>query len=63
MVKLNGFIFHIRSDELLKKYKDIWNKVSNTIKNEHDSEPIYNKEFLKNKIKSYGDETTGFYDK
>ena len=55
--------FHIRSDELLKKYKYIWNKVSNTIKKEHDSEPIYNKEFLKNKIKSYGDEATGFYDK
>ena len=55
--------FHIRSDKLLKKCKDIWNKVSNTIKKKHDSKPIYNKEFLKNKIKSYGDEATGFYDK
>ena len=26
-------------------------------------EPVYNKNFLKNKIKSYGDEATGFHDK
>ena len=27
------------------------------------SEPVYNKEFLKTKIKSHGDEVTDFYDK
>ena len=29
---------------------------------EFDSEPVYNKEFLKTKIKSHGDEVTDFYD-
>ena len=53
----------IEDDDLLKKYDTIWNKVSADIKKEFDSEPIYNKEFLKTKIKSPGDEVTDFYDK
>ena len=53
--------FLIGDDELFKKY--IWNDVSNSIKEEFDSEPIYNKKFLKTKIKSYGDEATHFHDK
>ena len=36
----------------VKKYIDICNRVSNSIKKEFDSEPIYNKEVLKTKIKS-----------
>ena len=31
-------------------------------KKEFDSEPVCNKEFLKTKIKSHGDEVTDFYD-
>ena len=41
----------------------IWDKVSADIKKEFDSEPVYNKEFLKTKIKSHGDEAIDFYDK
>ena len=44
--------FSIEDDELMKKYNNIWNKVSNSVKKEFDSEPIYNKKFLKTKIKS-----------
>ena len=40
----------------------ILNEVSNGTKNEPDSEPIYNKKFLKTKAKSYGDEATDFHD-
>ena len=32
-------------------------------KKELDGEPLYNKEFLKTKIKSHGNEVTDFYDK
>ena len=32
-------------------------------KQQFDSEPVYNKEFLKTKIKSHGDGVTEFYDK
>ena len=51
--------FLIEDDELVKKNNDIWNKVSNIIKKEFDSKPIYNKKIWKTKIKCYG----GFCDK
>ena len=46
-----------------EKYNTIWDKVSTDIKIEFGSKPVYNKEFLKTKIKSNGDEVTDFYDK
>ena len=55
--------FLIKDDELLEKYNTIWDKVSAIIKKEFDSECVYNKEFLKTKIKSHDDEVTDFYDK
>ena len=53
----------MEDDGLLEKYNTIRDKVSADIKNEFDSEPIYNEKFLKIKIKSHGDEVTDFYDK
>ena len=53
----------IEDDDLLKKYNAIWNKASADIAKEFDSKPVYNKEFLKAKIKSHGNEVTDFYDK
>ena len=55
--------FLIKDDDLSEKYNTIWDKVSADIKKEFDSEPIYNKNFLKTKITSDGDEVTDFYDK
>ena len=55
--------FLIEYDDLLEKYNTICIKVSAEIKKEFDSEPVYNKEFLKTKIKPHGDQVTGFYDK
>ena len=55
--------FLIEDDDLLEKYNTIWDKVSTDIKKEFDSEPVYNKEFSKTKIKSHGGEVTDFYDK
>ena len=52
-----------KDDDLLKKYNTIWDKLSADIEKEFDSEPVYNKDFLKTKIKSHGDEVTDFYDK
>ena len=43
--------FLIEDDDLLEKYNTIWDKVSADIKKEFNSEPVYNKEFLKNKNK------------
>ena len=50
--------FFIKGDELLESYNDIWNNVSNSIKKELDCKPIYNKKFLKAKIRPYCCETT-----
>ena len=55
--------FLIKDDDLLETYNDNWNKISNSIKKELDCEPIYNKNFLKTKIKSYGNKATDFHDK
>ena len=54
----------IEDDDLLKnRYNNILNKVSADIEQEFDSKPVYNKEFLKTKIKSHGNEVTDFYNK
>ena len=37
--------------------------MSADVKKEFDSKPVYNKNVVKTKIKSYGDEVTDFYDK
>ena len=55
--------FLIEDNNLLEKYYIIWDKVSADIKKRIDSEPVYNKNLLKTKIKSHGDEVTDFYDK
>ena len=54
--------FLIENEELLKKYNDIWTKVSNSMKKEFDSEPICDKELLRTKIKTYGDKAKDFHD-
>ena len=63
MNKLNWCIFFIEDDNLLEKYNTIWDKFNANIKVELDNEPVYNKNFLKTKIKSFGDEVIDFYNK
>ena len=55
--------FQIKNDELLEKYNEIWDKVSNIIKKGLNSEPAYNEKYLKTKIKSYkGKISINFHD-
>ena len=61
--KLNGCILLTEDDDLSEKYNAIWDKVSADIRKEFTSEPVYNNNYLKTKIKSHGDEVTDFYDK
>ena len=61
--QIKSMFFLIEDDHLLEKYNTIWDKVSADIKEEFDSEPGYNKNYLKTKIQSLGDEVTDFYDK
>ena len=39
--KTKYMYFLIKDNELLKKYNEIWNKVSKVIKKGFDSEPVY----------------------
>ena len=39
--------FFIEDDGWLEKYHTFWNKVTADLKKEFDSEPVYNKDFLK----------------
>ena len=45
---------------LIRKYNIICDKVSADIEKELDSEPVYDKNFLKTKIKSHGNKVTDF---
>ena len=53
-------LFLVEDDDLLEKCITIWDKVIADLKQEFDSEPVCNKEFLKTKIKSHGNEVTDF---
>ena len=53
--------FSIEYDNLLKKCNTIQDKVSADTKK--DCGPVYNKIFLKTKLKSHGNEVTDIYDK
>ena len=55
--------FLIKDEKLLKKYNKFWDKVSNNIKKDFDSEPVYNEKYLKTKIKTYeGKISSSFHD-
>ena len=53
--------FLIQIDDLFENYNTIWDKVSVGIKKESDSEPVYDKNIFKTKIKSHGAEVIDFY--
>ena len=59
------FIDYLYNDHKVNdhKYNTIRDKSSADNKKEFDSKPAHNKELLKNKIKSDGDEVSDFYDK
>ena len=49
--------FKVSDNKLLKKYNKIWERFSNLMNTEFDSEPVYgdNDKYIKTKIKLYGD--------
>ena len=59
--KFKWMYFLIEDDELLEKYNTIWDKASADRKKEFASEPVYNKKFMKIKIKSHGDKVRDFF--
>ena len=53
--------FRVSDNKLLKKYNIIWERVSNLMNIEFDSEPVYgeNDKYIKSKIKMYEDRVKG----
>ena len=60
-VKAKCMSFLIKNENLLEKYNLIWKKVSNIIKKEFDSKPVYNKKYLKTKRNLIMQDTTHFF--
>ena len=54
--KISNMSFKVIYKKLLKKYAQIWEKVSSLMNIEFDSEPLYGDDdkYIKTKIKSYG---------
>ena len=38
--------FLMKNEELQEKYNEIWDKVSNSMKKEFDSKPVYNEKYI-----------------
>ena len=62
--QVNGYIKHFNSnnkyinilfhyENLLNKDNELWDKISNLLKKEFDSEPVYDNKYIKSKIKIY----------
>ena len=47
------YTFFDKCWKIIKKYNEISNKVSDIIKKEFDSKPVYNEKYIKTKMKSY----------
>ena len=47
--------FLTKDNELLEKYNEIWGKSSYASGKEFNANPVYNKKYLKAKIKSYNE--------
>ena len=45
----------VNDKKILGKYSEIWNKIKRLIKKEFNSEPVYNDQYIKTRIKIYTD--------
>lgn len=53
----------INDKKFLEKYNEIWDKVSNSVNKRFNSEWVYNKEYVKTKIKYHRDKiNSNFHD-
>ena len=60
-MKLSIYTFLIKDDELLEKYNEIRDKVSNSVKKGFHSESLYNEKYLKSEIESCEEKSTQIF--
>ena len=46
--------FMIKNDDMLDRYKEIWNKIKNTINITFHSMPVYDENYIKTKVREFG---------
>ena len=44
---------YVKNKKLLEEYNENWKRVSNIIKKDFESKPVYNEKYQNTKIKSY----------
>ena len=49
-------VFLIKNDEVWEKYEEIWNEIKNKLDIKFHSEPIYEKKYLKAKVREFESE-------
>ena len=45
--------FMVKNDDVLEKYNKIWDKTKNKLNIEFHSAPVYDKKYIKNKVKEF----------
>ena len=55
--------FKTYPQNMLQKYNEIWNKISNQLKKAFDSKPVYNDKYITTKTKAYNNFTVMKYQK
>ena len=55
--------FKTYPQNMLQKYNEIWNKISNLLKKAFDSKPVYNDKYITTKTKAYNNFTVMKYQK
>ena len=46
--------FMIKNDHILSKYNEIWDKIKETLSIEFHSKPVYDKKYIKTKVREFG---------
>ena len=47
--------FNIEDDSALVKYNEIWKKIKNTLSIKFHSKPVYDKKYIKTKVKTFNE--------
>ena len=53
---LGKCLFFTNNNEILERYTEIWEKISDLVNKKFDSEPIYNNKYINTKIRLYNND-------
>ena len=56
LIRRHEHVFLIKDDEVWEKYEQIWDLIKNKLGIKFHSEPVYDKKYLKTKVREYDSE-------